>query len=172
MRKPFPALTELRLGSEDETAPVDPDLFLGGSAPGLRILRLQCISFEGLPKLLLSATYLTDVSLVDIPLSGYISPEAMMAVISALTRLESLFLEFDFPRSFPDWTPPPPTRTLLPVLICVIFRGESGYLEHLVAGIDAPLLDNLKVTFFPQTLIQHSTIHQAHQSHTKAQFTR
>lgn len=155
MRKPFPALIELRLGSEDETAPLDPDLFLSGSAPGLRNLQLQLIPFQGLPKLLLSATHLTKLSLFDIPLSGsgYISPEAMMTGISALTGLESLLLEFVFPRSSPDRTsqrPPPPTRTLLPALICMAFQGESGYLEHLVARIDAPLLDKLNITFLLQ----------------------
>ena len=152
-RKPFPSLTGLRLGSEDETAPVDPDLFLSGSAPGLRSLHLQRIPFLGLPKLLLSATHLTDLLLFNIPLSGYISPEAMLTGISALTKLETLSLEFDVPRSPSDLTsrrPPPPTRTLLPALISVSFKGESEYLEHLVAGIDAPLLDNLNITFFPQ----------------------
>jgi hypothetical protein len=157
MRKPFPALTELQLGSESETEPADPDLFLGGSAPGLRYLRLRYIPFQGLPKLLSAATHLTDLFLSNIPFSGYISPEAMMTGISALTRLETLFLEFEYPPPFPDGfpygtsqRPPPPTRTLLPALISMTFGGESGYLEHLVAGIDAPLLDHLTITFFPQ----------------------
>jgi hypothetical protein len=33
MHKPFPVLTDLWLESDDETVSVDPDLFLGGSAP-------------------------------------------------------------------------------------------------------------------------------------------
>ena len=155
MQKPFPALTELRLESEDETAPVDPDLFLGGSAPGLRVLRLGRIPFQGLPKLLLSAPHLTQLLLSNIPLSGYISPEAMITGISALTKLETLSLYFDSPQSFPfpDLTsrsPPPPTRTLLPALIHLLFQGENEYLELFVSGIDAPLLEGFSVTVFPQ----------------------
>jgi hypothetical protein len=153
MRKPFPALTELQLGCDDELVPIDPDLFLGGSAPGLRYLQLERIPFQGLPKLLLSTTHLTDLLLSDIRFSGYISPKAMMTGISALTRLQTLSLEFKFPSPSPDGTSQrsfPPTRTHLPALISMTFRGESAYLEHLVAGIDAPLLDNLNITFFPQ----------------------
>jgi len=152
MRKPFASLTGLRLCGDyrgGETAPVDPDLFLGGSAPSQRVLQLQqMIPSLGLPKLLLSSSHLTDLLLF---VSGYVSPEAMMTNISALTRLKTLSLEFDGPRSSPDLTsPPPPARTLLLALISLNFKGESGYLEHLLAGIDAPLLDNLYITFFPQ----------------------
>ena len=58
MQQPFPALTRLRLQSRDETAPVVPASFLGGSAPRLQTLILDRIPFPGLPKLLLSATHL------------------------------------------------------------------------------------------------------------------
>ena len=64
MQKPFPALTCLLLRSVDEfvqMAPVDPNLFLGGSAPRLQTLRLERIPFPGLPKLLLSAIHLVDL---------------------------------------------------------------------------------------------------------------
>jgi hypothetical protein len=66
MQKPFPVLTHLNLGSDDDMddtleTPVDPDLFLGGSAPSLRFLHLAYIPFPGLPKLLLSATHLTNL---------------------------------------------------------------------------------------------------------------
>jgi hypothetical protein len=39
MERPFPELTDLKLRSKDETAPVVPDSFLGGFAPRLRSLR-------------------------------------------------------------------------------------------------------------------------------------
>jgi hypothetical protein len=98
MHKTFPVLTDLSLDSDDETLVtlVDPDLFLGGSAPCLRSLELVHIPFPGLPKLLLSATHLTDLRLSNIPLSGYISPEAMFSCLSALTRLETLILRTSF----------------------------------------------------------------------------
>jgi hypothetical protein len=151
MQQPFPALTYLRLQAGDETAPVNPDSFLGGSSPHLQTLILQCISFPGLPKLLLSATHLVDLDLRKIPHSGYISPEAMITGLSVLTRLESLFIGFESPRSRPDRKsrrPPPPTRTLLPILTRLRFKGVCEYLEDLVARIDVPLLDKLGIIFF------------------------
>jgi hypothetical protein len=40
LRQPFPVLTRLHLRLGDEAAPVDPDSFLGGSAPCLQLLKL------------------------------------------------------------------------------------------------------------------------------------
>ena len=155
MQQPFPALTSMQLGFEDETTPVDPDLFLGGSAPGLQSLYLHCIPFPRLPKLLLSATHLVNLSLTRLPHSGYISPDAMATCLSVLTRLESLSIKFESPRSRPDRRnrrPPPRTRTLLPVLNFLQFTGVSEYLEDLLARIDAPLLKTLYITFFHQLI--------------------
>jgi hypothetical protein len=96
MQKPFPMLADLSLRcsytDRDRMAPVDPDLFLGGSATRLRQLRLEYIPFPGLPKLLLSATHLVRIVLDCIPDSGYIAPEALITCISTLTRLRSLKL--------------------------------------------------------------------------------
>lgn len=79
MQDSFPVLTNLWLDlySDDEigeTAVVIPDSFLGGSAPCLRDLTglTFCgISFPGLPKLLLSATYLLSLQHWRIPHSAY-----------------------------------------------------------------------------------------------------
>ncbi|KAI0279655.1 hypothetical protein BGY98DRAFT_411475 [Russula aff. rugulosa BPL654] len=151
MHKSFPVLTELWLDSEDETASVDPDSFLGGSIRCLQILYLAHIPFPGLPKLLFSATHLTNLQIFNISNSGYISPEAMVSCFFALTGLEILILEFESPESFPirEHRPPPPsTRTLLPALTRLQFRGVSEYLEDLVVRIDTPLLDNLVIHIF------------------------
>ena len=155
MQQPFPALTSMQLGFEDETTPVDPDLFLGGSAPGLQSLYLHCIPFPRLPKLLLSATHLVKLGLTGLPHSGYISPDAMATCLSVLTRLESLTIEFESPRSRPDRRnrrPPPRTRTLLSVLKFLWFTGVSEYFEDLLARIDAPLLKQLWIKFFHQLI--------------------
>jgi hypothetical protein len=155
MQQPFPALTNLQLGFEDETTPVDPDLFLGGSAPGLQKLYLECIPFPRLQKLLLSATHLVKLGLTRLPHSGYISPDAMATCLSVLTGLESLTIEFESPRSRPDRRnrrPPPRTRTPLPVLNDLWFRGVSEYLEDFLARIDAPLLKELWIKFFHQLI--------------------
>ncbi|KAI0279649.1 hypothetical protein BGY98DRAFT_1096028 [Russula aff. rugulosa BPL654] len=153
MHKSFLVLTDLWLESDDETASVEPELFLGGSAPCLQSLQLIYITFPGLPKLLLSAAHLTDLQLFDISHSGYISPEAMTSCFSVLIRLEKLILEFKSPESFPfreDRPPPPSTRTLLPALAVFQFYGVSEYLEDLVVRIDTPQLDKLKISLFHQ----------------------
>src|SRR5713101_3622115 len=103
VRVPFPELTDLQLSSYDETLPVVPDSFLGGSAPSLEHVSLSGIPFPGLPKVLLSAAHLVDLRHFNIPHSGYISPEAMVALLSALSSLEVLFLKFESPQSRPDW---------------------------------------------------------------------
>ena len=52
MQQPFSELTHLSLHCLGKTVPVDPDLFLGGSAQRLEYLLLEGIPFPGLPKLL------------------------------------------------------------------------------------------------------------------------
>jgi hypothetical protein len=156
MQEPFPELTYLLLLSYDETVPILPESFLGGSAPRLQLLRLDRIPFPGLPTLLSSATHLVDLNLENIPHSGYISPEAMLTALITLTSLRSLRLEFQSPQSRPDQEsrrPPPRTpRSVLPVLNYFCFKGVSEYLDNLVARIDAPQLSSLYITFFNQVV--------------------
>jgi hypothetical protein len=164
MQEPLPALIFLNLKSNNENEPVSilPDSFLGGSAPSLRSLLLEYVPFPGLPKLLLSTASLTELSLSSIPPSGYISPEAMVTGFSALTRLESLLLDFESARPRPDRQSrrlPPPTRSVLPALTRFEFQGASIYLDHLVACIDVPRLNNFSITFFD--LFDHDTPHLA-----------
>ncbi len=59
MQEPFPALTTLRLSSEDGSAPVFPGGFLGGSAPCLQMIFLSDIPFPALPTLLSSTVDLS-----------------------------------------------------------------------------------------------------------------
>jgi hypothetical protein len=128
---------------------------LGESAPRLQFLFLIHIPFPGLPKLLLSATHLVTLRLWDIPYSGWFSPEAMVTSLSTLFRLDYLVLEFESPRSHPDWAsrpPPPSTRSVLPVLTYFGFKGVCEYLEDLVARIDAPRLNKFYMTFFNQVV--------------------
>ena len=152
MQVSLPELTRLELWLH-ETPPDIPNLFLGGSAPRLQILFLHSVSFPGLPKLLLSATHLVDLHLYNIPHSGYISPEAIVASLSALPSLYSLHLEFRSPQSRPDRgsrRPPPSKCSVLPALDEFCFKGVSEYLEQLVTGIDTPQLSYANITFFNQ----------------------
>jgi hypothetical protein len=157
MQEPFPTLTilYLSLGDAFPKTQVIPNSFLGGSAPRLRELTLVEISFPGLPKLLPSATHLVQLRLSQIPHSGYISPEAMVTCLSALTRLQTLSLGFQSPQSRPDREGRRPhllTHSILPALTDFAFSGVSKYLEDFVERIDAPMLSNLHITFFYQVM--------------------
>jgi hypothetical protein len=153
MLVPFPELTVLHLDSRGEELSTIPDSFLGGSALGLRSFWLTGISFPGLPKLLLSATHLVKLWLANIPHSGYISPEAIVALISVLPSLDTLSLEFQSPQSRPDWQSrslPPLKRSIISTLATLIFRGVTEYLEELLTCIDTPRLHTMRITFFNQ----------------------
>src|SRR5713101_7772703 len=158
MQKPFPELTDLWLEvNDDEPGPIVPDSFLGGTAPRLRLVILDNVPFPGLPKLLLSATHMVKLHLFFIPRSGYISPEVMATSLSALTSLESLCLHFRHPRPRPALEnrrphPPPLTRSILPNLTGISFKGACEYLEEILARIDAPRLNKMQVTFFNQII--------------------
>ena len=133
MQQPFPALTDLKFGWNEqwllghETPPVVPESFLGGSAPRLQYLLLECIPFPGLPNLLLSATGLISLHIWKIPHSGYIAPETMVRCLSTLTRLERLSLGIRIP-SIPPYRGKPSVhihRHARPCLLSLIF-GLKG----------------------------------------------
>ena len=150
MQQPFPALTSLEL--QGSRPPVISASFLGGSAPSLESLCLRNITFPGLPKLLLSATRLVNLQLqlLDIPASGYLSPETMVTTLSVLTKLEKFHFSFDPPPSRPRRKRQrqfPQTRTLLPALTGLRFEEAHQYFEDLMAQIDVPLLDDLYIFF-------------------------
>jgi hypothetical protein len=154
MQVPFLTLTDLYLLSKDRNVPVIlPDAFLGGSAPELHQIYLEGVSFTALPTLLLSANDLVYLRLEDIPQNGYISPEAMVTGLAALSRLDTLWIWFrphhDISR-LEQRHPPPLIRAVLPSLITFNFRGLGEYLEPLLARIETPRLHCFKITYFNQ----------------------
>ena len=157
MQRPFPELTYLVFEICRGRMEVLSDSFLGGSVPHLQELYFIGIPFPGLPKLLLSASHLATLSLRDIPDSGYILPEVMAASLSTLINLRSLCLRFisfgfDWESFWETRCPPPPTRSILPVLTSFEFEGPGEYLNDIVAGIDAPRLNDLNMSFFMQVI--------------------
>jgi hypothetical protein len=168
IQEPFPELTHLWLEArgkvkarfedaevlEDwgclehpETQDVS-DSFLGGSAPRLQFFWMNAVPLQGLQKLLLSATHLIDLHLIDIP--DYISSQRMATCLSVLTSLQTLSLAFPlhiYPPYQESQHPSPPTRIVLPALRYFQLTGVSEYLENLVALIDAPELNKLSITF-------------------------
>ena len=144
--RPFPILKELSLSSDDEIAPVLNEEFLAGSAPHLRYFTLMNIGFPAFPKLALSTTYLSTLDFWDIPMSGYISPEAMVTCLATLPNLRTLRFGFSIshPPSHPDLKSLPlPKRTVLSALTLFSFKGVSEYLEDFVARIDTPKLNQI-----------------------------
>ena len=166
MLKAFPELTDLRLGPVlyGGLESILPESFLGGTAPRLRSLIFSGVPFPRLPKLLLSATHLVDLYLSGIPRSGYIPPEAMAISLSSLTSLESLRLHFLYPRPRPAENRRPPlpplTRSILPSLTKIRFKGASEYLEVILAWIDAPRLNEMHITFFNQIIFDTPQLFQ------------
>jgi len=77
----------------------------------------------------------------------------MAALLSVLSSLKSLYLEFQSPQFRPDRESrhrPPSKRSVIPALTDFDFKGVIEYLEDLVTYIDAPQLDHLDITFFNQ----------------------
>ncbi len=147
MQRPFPALTHLWLSSKDSNVPVLTDSFLGGSAPCLEEICISGIPFPALPTLLSSTSDLVVLRLYDIPYNGGIPPETIVARLAALTRLETLFIEFRGWHLRIQSSPAPPTRSVFRALTTFGFRGASEYLDGLVAQIDTPRLDDLRIFY-------------------------
>ncbi|KAI9447018.1 hypothetical protein F5148DRAFT_743797 [Russula earlei] len=166
MQKPFPELTSLWFWADGNTVTSLPDSFLGGSAPLLRLLWLENCPVQGLPKLLLSANQLDSLNLWNIPHSGYISPQDLVTALSVMCRLEDLFLGFQSPL-YPASRPPPVTRSVLPALRELVFRGVHEYLEDLLAQVEVPFLNTLEITFFMDPDVVLPQLHRLI-SHTKS----
>ncbi|KAH9965584.1 hypothetical protein BJV74DRAFT_890223 [Russula compacta] len=170
--QPFPMLTSLQLSGIIQPAETRlPDSFLGGSAPRLRTLALIGISLPALPNIFLPATDLVHLDLCDIPNSAYISLDEMVVCLSMLTRLKTLYLGFR-PRVLDGTSrlPPPLTRSVLHALTTFWFSGSSQYSEDFISRIDAPLLNDIDITFCdllifdtPEFLqfINHTELHNA-----------
>jgi hypothetical protein len=152
MHEPFPALTDLHLQSFDESVPVLPETFLGGSAPRLQTVVLSGIPFPSFPKLILSATHIVYLELLDIPHSGYISPDTMATCLATLPSLGHLGLGFRSPLSRPlQLGLPSIAHTTLPALASLAFKGASEYFKDFLARTHIPLLNQLEIHLFHRT---------------------
>jgi hypothetical protein len=152
MQEPFPMLTKLYLTSSLFPQPaLDlPAGFLGGSAPCLQEIGLSGISFPALPTLLLSTKDLVKLDLSNVSLTSEILPEAMVASLVGLPKLETFVMKFLSYNFRPDHSRPPVIRTILPALAFFVFRGASEYLEDLVGRIDGPRLNHISIATWYQ----------------------
>jgi hypothetical protein len=166
MQVPFPELTDLRVLSPlGSVPPIIPESFLRGSAPRLKSFTLGGTPFPGLPKLLLSATHLVELRLINIPHSGCMLPEAVVAITSVLSGLRIFSLDFQSRQSRPTGgresrSLPRRNRSVFPVLEKFQFKGVNKYLEDLVTRIDAPRIDEMHITFFSQDYFDCSLLAQ------------
>ena len=159
-QKPFPALLDLDLRSNEEWVPPLSDSFLGGSAPRLRLIRLYSIPFLGIRTLLSSTSNLIHLDLWNVPEAGYISPEMMLISLSSLTQLKILRLGFRSRSGLESRHPSPQTHVVFLNLTQFRFHGVSEYLEGLVAHIDAPLLHSVRITLSNQLPFDISNLPQ------------
>lgn len=147
----LPGLTSLSLWLDKGTAL--PRTFLTGSASlHLRDISLVGVPFPRLPQLLASAIDLVSLRLMEVPDAGYIPPDAMSACLSKLPHLRFLYIDFHSPHSTRHNRGGNRRPAPLPSLTSFNFRGTSEYLEDLVAKIDAPLLNEVNISFFNQLI--------------------
>ncbi|KAN0136475.1 hypothetical protein V8E53_005843 [Lactarius tabidus] len=155
MQKPFPALRSLILWPYGSDLPALPDGFLAGSAPRLEELYLHSIPFPALKTLLSSARDLVGLELLNIPKTSYISPEALVACLAIMHKLNYLTIEFHWATSHPGPLLLPETRLLLDYMKIFEFTGSSAYFEDLGARLDTPQLKKFSIHYldppnFPQ----------------------
>ncbi|KAH9028386.1 hypothetical protein EDB85DRAFT_1971055 [Lactarius pseudohatsudake] len=151
MNVPFPVLTHLELTGPDEDRLKDmlylSDRFLGGSAPCLQHLSLEAVALMNLPKLLLSTRDLVSLRLENFPPWGYISPEEIVGGLAGLTRLRTLSIQFAIPYERMDSPMHLQSRAVLPALTKFEFGGGSGYLDELMAQIDMPRIEDVRIEY-------------------------
>ena len=151
LQKSFPALVYLDLVCHGQPthSPVVPRRFLGESAPHLQHLSLKSISCPQLPTLLLSARDLVTLNLDQIFPNGYMSPKVLVTSLAVLTKLTSLDISLYEETSPNQWRshPQPSMRTILPALTRLNYDGRSEYLEDLLARIDTPRVDFIRISY-------------------------
>ena len=156
MQVPFPILTQLYLTSLSwcEGTLVLPAGFLEGTAPCLQAIGLSGISCPALPTIVSSTRNLVKLELSNVFPNGYISPEAIVASLAALPRLEIFVIKFRLAMSPNRISSPPAIRTILPALAFFVFRGSIEYLEDLVGRIECPRLHDISIIYFDKVSFQ------------------
>ena len=154
--KPCQALERIRITVKNTMGPsiLFQNAFLGGSAPHLKVIKLDGISFPFLEirRVLLSTDNLIELHLSKIPHAAYFSPDDLVTSLSTLVQLKSLTVDFYSPASSPPFstTRRLPQSTSLPSLESFYFHGTSEYLDDFVSRIDLPALCSFTIRLFNQ----------------------
>ena len=157
IQEPLQRIECIRVTIEDGTGPpmLVREAFLGGSAPHLREIKLDGISFcfPTIRQVLLSTSNLVELHLANIPDDFYISPDELVTGLSTLVQLKRLTVGFHSPAPLPSSSMTRLfERITLPSLASLNFRGESEYLEEFVDRIDLPALGTIIIELFNDTL--------------------
>ena len=153
IQEPFQSLERIRITVKNATGPpiLVREAFLGGSAPHLRVIKLDGIAFP-FPEIRRvfssSANILVELYLANIPNDVYFSPRDLVTSLTTLVQLKRLTVDFHSPPSPPFPIVTPPQRTTLPSLTSLKFRGAREYLEEFVAQIDLPALCKIEIGLF------------------------
>lgn len=170
--RPFSELEELNLLSRGRMQLTLPSAFRWGRR--LRFLHLNRIVVPALLQLLYSSKNIVDLHFHEVILP--FPPESLTKALSGMVRLRSLSLHVlsttnPISRALPL---PPREFVVLPALHHFDFQGRIEYLEGLVSRMEAPLLDDLKVTFSNTSNFDLPGLHKftdmvgAHESHHRA----
>jgi hypothetical protein len=148
---PFPLLESLflrfRYGYESKL----PDTFLRGpdlSDLHLRRLGLKHVSFASISGFLLSATALTDLTLL---IDTAFIPSSEPSLLACLQNMPSL-CHLDLTISFKSPSQPSTPEDIVPLSKLIGFRysGHSAFLDTLMAGLSAPSLHYVSIRFFDE----------------------
>jgi hypothetical protein len=169
---PFSELEDLILLSRDRMRLTLPNAFQW--CPRLRFLHSTGTVFPALLQLLYSSKNLVDIQLHEVIHPSHFPPEALTNALCGLVQLQSLSLHFRPTAIRHTVSPPPGELVVLPALTRLNFLGRTEYLERLVAGIGAPLLEDIEVTFFDNSdfrlpeLRKFTDRIETHESHNRA----
>ena len=158
-QKQCQALESIRITVESPTGPSIQvhSAFLSGSAPHLREIKLDGISFPfpSIRQVLLSTNNLVELHLANIPSYAYFSPNELITGLSTLRQLKRVTVDFhSLPSPLPSMTCPLARRTTLNSLNSLNFHGTSEYLEKFVALIDVPVICKFAIRFFNDILFE------------------
>ena len=127
---------------------------MSGSASHLQRLHSGDISFPELPTFFCQ---LVISSPSDWRTNGYITPEAMVTGLAALTRRRTLSITFISPPNQRRRRPDPQMWDILPALTQFHYKCYSEYSEDLLVLIDTPLVDNVCIKYFIQEVSDRSS---------------
>ncbi|KAI0265716.1 hypothetical protein BC834DRAFT_175728 [Gloeopeniophorella convolvens] len=159
MKQPAEELEDLRLELAPRNGPIVIKSFLGGHAPRLRRFHLSRLIFSPLPVLLSPMPNLVSLKL-NVFSSTVIRPAELLVQLSAMLRLENLYLHFfpaaenDAPVDSDGVAPSPRTRILLAELSEFTFTGHSNWLEAFVDGMEPGAISNLTIRFYDEPLLR------------------